>query len=79
MNFGISYHCLRENYTPLTMTSELAPFNQSDSAIAERNPVELIRLESISKVYGKGEATVHALSNVHLSINQGEYCAIMGA
>jgi putative ABC transport system ATP-binding protein len=79
MNFAISYHCLRENYTPLTMTSELAPFNQSDSAIAEMNPVELIRLESISKVYGKGEATVHALSNVHLGINQGEYCAIMGA
>ncbi|MFM7441201.1 MAG: ABC transporter ATP-binding protein, partial [Snowella sp.] len=61
------------------MTSELAPFNQSDSAIAETHPVELIRLESISKVYGKGEAMVHALSNVHLSINQGEYCSIMGA
>ncbi|MGL5033597.1 MAG: ABC transporter ATP-binding protein [Microcystaceae cyanobacterium] len=39
----------------------------------------LIRLESISKVYGTGEATVHALSNVHLNIAKGSYCSIMGA
>lgn len=39
----------------------------------------LIRLESISKVYGTGEATVHALSSVHLNIAKGSYCSIMGA
>jgi putative ABC transport system ATP-binding protein len=39
----------------------------------------IIRLENISKVYGSGETTVYALSDVNLIIKQGEYCAIMGA
>ncbi len=39
----------------------------------------VIRLEQVSKVYGTGETTVHALRNVDLQINQGEYCSIMGA
>lgn len=39
----------------------------------------IIRLENISKVYGSGETTVHALDMVDLVVEQGEYCAIMGA
>jgi putative ABC transport system ATP-binding protein len=39
----------------------------------------IIRLEEISKVYGSGETEVHALSNVNLCIDKGEYCSIMGA
>lgn len=39
----------------------------------------MIRLEGISKVYGMGETLIHALVGVDLSIEQGEYCAIMGA
>lgn len=39
----------------------------------------IVRLEDISKVYGFGETAVRALSNVDLSVEQGEYCAIMGA
>ncbi|MBF2021601.1 MAG: ABC transporter ATP-binding protein [Hydrococcus sp. C42_A2020_068] len=39
----------------------------------------MIRLEEVSKVYGSGETAVHALSNVNLIIDQGEYCSIMGA
>jgi putative ABC transport system ATP-binding protein len=39
----------------------------------------MIRLEGISKVYGMGETLIHALAGVDLSIEQGEYCAIMGA
>ncbi|AFY76653.1 ABC-type antimicrobial peptide transport system, ATPase component [Pleurocapsa sp. PCC 7327] len=39
----------------------------------------IIRLEEVSKVYGSGETAVHALSNVNLIIDQGEYCSIMGA
>jgi putative ABC transport system ATP-binding protein len=39
----------------------------------------IIRLEDISKVYGMGEMEVHALSNVNLVIEKGEYCSIMGA
>ena len=39
----------------------------------------IIRLEDIFKVYGAGETEVRALAGVNLTIEQGEYCAIMGA
>lgn len=39
----------------------------------------IISLENISKVYGVGETEVRALSDVNLVVEQGEYCAIMGA
>ncbi len=38
----------------------------------------LISLENIYKIYGSGETEVHALSGVNLTIDPGEYCAIMG-
>ncbi|KAI9131816.1 ABC transporter ATP-binding protein [Acaryochloris sp. CCMEE 5410] len=39
----------------------------------------MIRLESITKVYGAGETEVRALDGVDLVVNPGEYCSIMGA
>ncbi|KAM3115170.1 ABC transporter ATP-binding protein [Phormidesmis sp. 146-33] len=39
----------------------------------------IIRLEEVTKVYGSGETEVHALAGVELIVEQGEYCAIMGA
>ena len=39
----------------------------------------LINLESIKKIYGEGNTTVHALDRVDLTIDTGEYCSIMGA
>jgi putative ABC transport system ATP-binding protein len=39
----------------------------------------MIKLADISKVYGIGETRIQALNAVSLAINQGEYCAIMGA
>ncbi|MBW4540632.1 MAG: ABC transporter ATP-binding protein [Myxacorys chilensis ATA2-1-KO14] len=39
----------------------------------------IVRLEGITKVYGMGDTTVHALAGIDLMIEQGEYCAIMGA
>ena len=39
---------------------------------------ELIRLADVTKVYGAGEAAVVALNRVNLSIQQGEFVAIMG-
>ncbi|MBD2302933.1 ABC transporter ATP-binding protein [Nostoc sp. FACHB-87] len=38
----------------------------------------MIRLENIFKTYGSGETEVKALNNVNLTINEGEYCSIMG-
>lgn len=38
----------------------------------------VIRLEHICKTYGAGDTEVHALNNVNLTMNTGEYCAIMG-
>lgn len=42
-------------------------------------PSTIIRLENVSKVYGTGDAAVHALANISLTIERGEYCSIMGA
>lgn len=39
----------------------------------------IIRLEAVSKIYGKGETEVKALSAIDLKVEKGEYCAIMGA
>ncbi len=40
--------------------------------------MSLIRLEAISRSYEMGAVTVHALRGVSLSIERGEYVAIMG-
>ncbi|GAA6620211.1 ABC transporter ATP-binding protein [Scytonema sp. NUACC26] len=49
-------------------TSELATVSQS----------AIIRLENIFKVYGSGETEVQALNDVNLTVEEGEYCSIMG-
>jgi len=41
-------------------------------------PPPLITFENVWKTYGKGEAQVHALAGIDLSIGQGEFVAIMG-
>ena len=38
----------------------------------------IIQLEHISKIYGSGNTEVRALSDVSLTVGQGEYCSIMG-
>ncbi|MEN8444667.1 MAG: ATP-binding cassette domain-containing protein, partial [Cyanobacteria bacterium J06555_13] len=39
---------------------------------------QLIRLQNLSKTYGVGDLQVYALKAVDLTIEAGEYCAIMG-
>lgn len=41
--------------------------------------MEVVRVESLSKSYGKGNTKVNALKDVNLSINQGEFVVIVGA
>jgi putative ABC transport system ATP-binding protein len=38
----------------------------------------IVQLEHVNKTYGAGETAVHALADVNLTIESGEYCAIMG-
>src|SRR5947209_3671130 len=39
---------------------------------------ELIRLEQVTKIYGAGEASVIALDHINLSIQPGEFVAVLG-
>ena len=38
----------------------------------------LLELRNVSKVYGKGDATMHALAGIDLKIYPGEFVAVMG-
>ena len=40
--------------------------------------VELIRVENLSKIYGEGASEVRALDGVSLSIDAGQFVAIVG-
>ncbi|AUN16004.1 MAG: ABC transporter ATP-binding protein [Paraclostridium sordellii] len=40
--------------------------------------MEILRVENLTKSYGKGETKVDALKNINLSINKGEFVAIVG-
>ncbi|WP_439566301.1 ABC transporter ATP-binding protein [Gloeocapsopsis crepidinum] len=48
---------------------------RDDDAVA----TTIVRLENVFKIYGAGETEVQALADVSLTVEQGEYCAIMGA
>jgi putative ABC transport system ATP-binding protein len=48
------------------------------AAEADRAVGEVLRLESVSKLYGSGDATVRALDDVSLHVDQGDLVAVMG-
>ena len=41
--------------------------------------MEILRVENLTKIYGKGSTKVVALNNVSFSVNKGEFVAIVGA
>ena len=41
--------------------------------------MEILRVENLSKVYGKGESKVVAIDNISFSVQKGEFIAIVGA
>jgi putative ABC transport system ATP-binding protein len=54
-----------------------------ESAVAARAAradmtAEIIRLVEVSKVYGTGDATVRAVDEVSLSVQEGDFLAVMG-
>jgi len=42
-------------------------------------PAPVVEVENITKVYGEGEAAVHALAGVTATVESGDYVAIMGS
>lgn len=40
--------------------------------------MEILRVENLKKVYGKGENEVRALDGVSFTVNKGEFIAIIG-
>ena len=47
--------------------------------MSETNNTPIIELENIKKVYQTGEVEVHAIRNVSMRVERGEFVAIMGA
>jgi putative ABC transport system ATP-binding protein len=41
--------------------------------------MEILKVENLTKVYGKGETKVMALNDVSFTVNKGEFVAIVGA
>lgn len=41
--------------------------------------MEILKVENLVKTYGKGENRVEALKSINLSVNKGEFVAIVGA
>ncbi len=41
--------------------------------------MEILRVEHLSKIYGKGETAVKALDDVSFRVNKGEFVAVVGA
>ena len=40
--------------------------------------MNLLKVESVSKTYGSGEAAVEALKNVSFTVPKGEFVAVVG-
>jgi putative ABC transport system ATP-binding protein len=50
-----------------------------DAVGAPSHPHPVLDVQRVTKVYGEGDTTVHALRGVTLTVERGEYVAIMGA
>jgi putative ABC transport system ATP-binding protein len=40
--------------------------------------VEILKVQNLSKVYGKGDTQIKALDNVSFSVEKGEFVAFVG-
>ena len=41
--------------------------------------MDLLTTRNLSKTYGSGKSAVHAISDINLSIQEGEFIAIVGS
>jgi len=63
--------------SPATSVAEAAPALSATPSVAQKRAA-LIRLTQISRRYQMGSETIHALREVSVEIQRGEYVAIMG-
>src|SRR4029079_3131238 len=54
------------------------PCSQPEQQRTLKCRMPIIELKDVSKLYGFGDATTLALDEVNLSINEGEFVAVMG-
>ena len=40
--------------------------------------MEILKVNNLSKVYGKGDTQIKALDNINFSVEKGEFVAIVG-
>jgi putative ABC transport system ATP-binding protein len=65
---------------PTRPTRRFAPADPPAPAPARvRTPRPVIKLEQMTKTYGSGDTAVHAVRSVDLTVERGDYIAIMGA
>jgi putative ABC transport system ATP-binding protein len=48
------------------------------NTLVEVVEMEILKIQNLSKIYGKGETAVKALDNVSFSVKKGEFVAIIG-
>lgn len=60
------------------MLGNSSKFDRSPAIAAKVPRLKIVQMENIAKIYGSGDVEVRALDGVNLTIETGEYCAIMG-
>jgi len=61
-----------------SLESHLRQIHYNQQQIYGGFTMEILKIENLSKVYGKGETAVKALDNVSFSVKKGEFVAIIG-